>query len=403
MRYKSLYVFLPVFCLFLGACSTSQAAQSSPNFDQGTYSTGTPLSESSAGRMYTGFTFEIQTDGEPVGLLLRGTTTTGKIYMLITNAVSGEVAWKSDPVGGAAFKDATLITNLQAGSYVLRAAWDAAVSGTYDIYLVPGEAVRLPQVQVTALLPGLGMVLVALGYSGYARRRRLGWGYFVLGGLAWVAAAALRLGFAWLVNPTVFMALTGLFGEGAGLTLFNLYAGALTGIFEVLLVWLAARTTRLGKATWDQTLAFGIGIGVIETLLLGLGSLYSSLSALLAPNLASLDLLRQAAQANNLGFGLAGPVARLFIILVHIAAVALVFQAAAQRNAGLFWIAFAYKSLIDAVVSAVQVGGLDGTQAIWGVEAVIAVWGAAGVVITLWVKNHTVKNNPLRSFLRPRD
>jgi uncharacterized membrane protein YhfC len=123
------------------------------------------------------------------------------------------------------------------------------------------------------------MILVALGFAAYAGLRQLGWGALGLGALAWGVAVALK--FAWAIpfNPPIYTAVNQAL-PSLGVPLFALYIGALTGIFEVGLMALLLSYTRLGKAAWPHTLAFGIGFGAIEALLLGVSSLSSMLAAM---------------------------------------------------------------------------------------------------------------------------
>ncbi len=119
-------------------------------------------------------------------------------------------------------------------------------------------------------LGGLGMLLVGAGYLVYAARLRLGWRHLGLGALAWVVTVAVKFALAIPLNPPIYGALTTALPGLSGILLASLYIGSLTGFTEVLLTWLVLRYTRLGRVPWQQALAFGVGFGVVEALLLGI-------------------------------------------------------------------------------------------------------------------------------------
>jgi uncharacterized membrane protein YhfC len=238
-----------------------------------------------------------------------------------------------------------------------------------------------------ALLGGTGMILVALGFFTYAALRRLGWGYLALGALAWVVTVAIKFAWALPLNSRIYSALTGGLPGGIGAGLFDLYVGLLTGFTEVAIVWLVMRYTRLGKTTWERALAFGIGFGAIEAFLLGLGSLASALVAILAPQMIPPEAMTQLAVMNNVLYGIAPIVERFFTIWVHIFCNVLIFFAAAKTQTRWFWIAFWFKSLIDAVAGFAQTSGVIATtEGIWAIEAVVVLWGILGWLGVRWLE-----------------
>jgi uncharacterized membrane protein YhfC len=230
------------------------------------------------------------------------------------------------------------------------------------------------------------MILVALGFSAYAGMRHLGWKYFGLGMLAWVVTVAVKFAIAIPVNPSVYQALTRLLPEMSGIGLFSLYVGLLTGMTEVLLVWLVMRYTRLGRATFNQALSFGIGFGVVEALVLAIGSLATILTAILSPQSIPSQVLAQLAQANNPLLGLAPIVERFSTIFVHILSNVLIFYGVVRSEWRWFWLAFVGKSLLDTWASFGQLSGMTGTlEQIWVLEAVVIVWGVVSWAGTRWV------------------
>ena len=237
-----------------------------------------------------------------------------------------------------------------------------------------------------ALLGGTGMVVVALGFIVYALVRRLGWGYLGLGALAWIITVAVKFLWALPVNPRLYPAITQALPGAPGAALFDLYVGLLTGFTEVAIVWLVMRYTRLSRVPWQRALAFGIGFGTIEALLLGLGSLASALTALLAPQALPAQALAQLAVMNNILYGIAPIVERFSTVWVHIFCSVLIFFSVAKMQVRWFWLSFLFKSLIDAVASFAQTSGLiRSAEGIWAIEAIVVLFGIIGWLGVRWL------------------
>lgn len=384
MKKLILLALLVLAAAALSACSPASSPSSS-NIDQGAYVTGSTLNEEQPGASPTFFQLNFERDDQPYGVFLQGLATRGSLRAQLVDQ-TGSVVWQSEPLSGSFYLN-TLVTGLKRGVYGLQMAWDEPVAVQYNVYTVPGEEVRIPQIQPVALLGGIGMVVVALGFYLYGATRKLGWRYMLLGGAAWMVTVALK--FAWAIpfNSPIYAYLTGALPKLAGENLFNLYVGMLTGVFEVGLVWLLVRYTKFGRADWKKALAFAIGFGALEALLLGVMNLFSVVAGLAAPAAIPVGQLDQLAVLNNPLYGLAPVSERFFTIWIHILSNVLVFYAAAVRKPGYFWLAFAYKSLIDAVAAWGQLSGLLNTLGVlWAIEAVILVFGVIGWLGTGWVR-----------------
>lgn len=370
MKKYTLFV-IAMLMLILTGCAPLSSAGAETNIDQGSYITGVQLNETAAGQSPNYFTILQQVDNTPVGVLLRGTTD-GELYVVIKDE-AGNIAWQSDPATGVVNMKAT-VTSLPAGTYTITAAWNGPLVGTYDLYMVPGAEVKVPTVSSLALLGGAGMILVAIGFVTYAILRRLGWAYLALGAGAWMVAVALKFLWAVPLNTPIYNFLTGSL-QVPGEMIFHLYVGALTGVFEVLLVWLMARYSRLGRVEWQRALAFGIGFGAFEAFLLGLISLTTVSMAIYSPGMVPVASLNSLAQSSSLLHNLAPISERLFVILVHIFCNTLILYAATTRKPGYFWFAFVFKSLMDSAASYAQLHGLQTLGQIWLLEGIIAVFG----------------------------
>jgi uncharacterized membrane protein YhfC len=239
-------------------------------------------------------------------------------------------------------------------------------------------------VPALALLGGIGMILVALGFAVYAGLRQLGWGALALGAVAWGASVALK--FAWAIpfNSAIYTTLNQAL-PSLGVALFALYVGALTGIFEVGVVALLLNYTRLGKAAWPRAMAFGIGFGAIETLLLGVSSLSSMLAAMLI-SVAQPPPPEVAARLGNILWLFAPIVERLATIFIHMCSTVLIFYAVNTRQARWLWLACGYKTAVDAVAAAcVHIHGIDTLEHVWLLEATVILFGLAGWLGLRWL------------------
>jgi uncharacterized membrane protein YhfC len=237
-----------------------------------------------------------------------------------------------------------------------------------------------------ALVGGIGMIVVALAFFGYAFVRRLGAAYVGLGALAWFVTVAVKVAIALPANPWIHQK-TRLLRAPWGDTVFNLYVGVLTGITEVAMVWLFLRYTQFGRARWPQVVAFGIGFGAIEALLVGAGSLVSVALAMTIPDKLPKDALEQVAQSAHLSIQLAPISERIFACLGHLATNVMLFYAVSRRAPRWFWLAFVYKSAIDAAAALyLEEHTITISLArLWTMEAAAAVWGIAGVFVILWI------------------
>jgi len=241
-------------------------------------------------------------------------------------------------------------------------------------------------VSSVSLVGGIGMIAVALGYFGYALARRLGAGYLGLGALAWFVTVAAKFAIAIPANGWVLQK-THLLADPWGNAVFVTYVGLLTGITEVGLVWIFLRYTQFGRAHWPRVLAFGIGFGAIEALLLGVASLAAAIVAIMMPEKLPKQALDSLLQGDHLSIQLAPISERIFACLGHLATNVMIFYAVSRRAPRWFWLAFLYKTAIDAA-AAVYLGSKSAEISparIWTMEALTALWGIAGLLVTLWI------------------
>jgi uncharacterized membrane protein YhfC len=235
------------------------------------------------------------------------------------------------------------------------------------------------------VLSGAGMIAVALGFVIVALWQGLGWRYLALGALMWIVTVAAKFAWAVPINSRVLVQLNAALPASLAGPVFYLYVGALTGVSEVFLTWLVVRSTRLRHATWPNVLAFGIGFGAIEALVLGVASLAGAIVALVMPERLPPEVVSQIAAGGRLAIALAPICERFFTVWIHLFTNVLIFYAVAARRPLWFWGAFWYKSLIDAIAAYWLLEFSRGGNAelkVWLIEAIAAAWGIVGWVGT---------------------
>jgi uncharacterized membrane protein YhfC len=226
------------------------------------------------------------------------------------------------------------------------------------------------------ILPAIGKIIIALAFIVFARQKGGSWRYLGLGALIWIVTVGVKFLVATPLNPLVYQLLyvpDALFAPGS--VLFYVYVGVLTGLTEVLLAWLLLRYTRLGRVSWANALAFGIGFGAFEALYQGIPSLVSNISALAssqafpAATLSSLQLL------NDPLFALAPATDRFAATLVHIFGNMLLFYGVASKQARWLWVSFALKCLVDTVAAFAIFLGTPTLAVLWLLEGVLLAFG----------------------------
>jgi uncharacterized membrane protein YhfC len=381
-----IYVGLSILLLALAGC----AAADQPSPTAGASVSGTRQEEAAGSADL--LAVQVEQADEPIGVDFRGVVS-GTVRAQMADA-AGTAIWQAEVGPTGPFAVNTVVEPPTAGEYQLGLAWDGPMQIQYALQWKPGR-IEVPTISPLALMAGVGMVVVAVGFVVYTlATHQMNWKYLGLGALAWIVAVFLKFLWAVPVNPVVYDFLTRTLPEAVGLPIYELYVGALTGVFEVALVWLAMRYSRLGQGvTWKGAFSFGVGFGSLEALLLGVSSAASVIAALTTPDIFPLETLTQIAQASNPLYGLAPVVERFFTILVHIFANVLIFYAVAKKQPRWFWVAFAYKTLIDALAAFGQVMGLDTLATLWAIEAFVVIWGAIGWLGIRWIKGQYPETN----------
>ena len=339
---------------------------------------GGQIDEAAAGEQFY-FTVSIDQSlidsGLPIHVEVSGKVETGSLTYQLRRP-DGTVLWSSGKLTGEyAIKEDIRPDRATLGDHMLGMVYEAGTRATYDL---GWHAIAL---QPTILIPGIGMTLVALLAAAWALRKGGTWRMLGWGALFWAFTVALKFAFAIPVN-TPLSQLLGVSYQNplsVGNIIFYIYVGALTGIFEVLVAWLVLRKRALGRASWKQALAFGVGFGAFEALLLGLLALTQSVGVLLSPDTLPIYTLGSMANNNNVLFAIAPVVERISVIFAHVFTCVAIFYAIAVRQPKWMWMAVLYKTVLDAPAGLAQFTGLNTLDKLWALEGVILLIGLVGL------------------------
>ncbi len=168
----------------------------------------------------------------------------------------------------------------------------AFAPGTYTLTITTKDAVGPWHLRVfggpapSRALVGPGLIsaaamLVVAGVSVWICRRRTqaAWRWFWIGAGLWTVAVAVKFAIAIPLNTPLLGALKSSLPHWAYLTLGMIYGGAMTGLTEVLFVYLAGLRWRQMAATAERAAAIGVGAGAFEAAMLAIAAAAASLAA----------------------------------------------------------------------------------------------------------------------------
>jgi uncharacterized membrane protein YhfC len=236
------------------------------------------------------------------------------------------------------------------------------IEGAYRSATIRSRCKRNSMEKQVAALPylfvaGAGMIAVAILALKWWQRRTGPAAWFIrTGALAWIVGVALKFCWAIPTNGPIHEAFNDTFGT-LGSPIWWLYVGLLTGVFECGATWVIVRTTQVRNADQNQSVAFGLGFGAVEALLLGILCLTSFGKALLYfIHLPADARAKLTVDFSGLLISPLPAIERLYSIASHAISCVLIIWSVQQRRAVWFWASFAYKSAIDSFAT-------------WGVES----------------------------------
>jgi uncharacterized membrane protein YhfC len=255
------------------------------------------------------------------------------------------------------------------GKYTLEVTTKNAV-GSWHLRVFGGPTPPKPPIG-----PGLATaaaMLVVAGVSVWFCRRRTqaAWRWFWVGAGLWTVAVAVKIAIAIPLNGPVMVGLKPMLPYWAYLTVGTIYGGAMTGLTEVLFVYLAGLRWRQMADTAGRAAAIGVGAGAFEAALLAIAPVVATLAA--------------GEGAATWSVALAPAAERVIAILCHTASRMLALLAVAKRR----WIYFGYGFLLlsglDAVAMYLILTGQTGKSSPWIIEAMFAPFALVSIPIIGW-------------------
>ena len=245
------------------------------------------------------------------------------------------------------------------------------------------------------LISGIGMILVgAIPIIYWWKKKNVSIKYFALGALLWSVAIAAKILTAITLTPFV----------PALPIILGIYVGLRTGIFESGFTYLAALKTKLKEIKPDHAIAFALGFGGVEAILLGISSFLTVLLFLLMPDMLTQipEAQREAIvqQLNQSSLVIPAPIIeRISALAIHLFSTILVFLSIRQSRFSLLIASILYKTVADAPIPIFRAYiDMQTLQAVYLIETFyvgLAIVGIAGLRWSLgkWRQVENAKGN----------
>lgn len=237
------------------------------------------------------------------------------------------------------------------------------------------------------LIGQIGMILVGVAaIILWKSKKKVGWKYFGFGALVWAIAISLKLLMDLIITPSISVWLNS-YGAAVLISGIGLYVGLRTGLFESGLSYLAVSKTKFRKMNLNQAMAFGIGFGSVEAILLGLSGAVNLAVFIMSPGLASSLPAATQASLDLPTLSLFAPIIeRVFTLLIHVFSSLLVIYAVLSGKIRYLVYSILFKSLVDGMIPALtSVVNATTLAGIYEIEIPIAVLGVISFYGIKWV------------------
>ncbi|RLI97226.1 MAG: hypothetical protein DRO99_03300 [Candidatus Aenigmatarchaeota archaeon] len=204
---------------------------------------------------------------------------------------------------------------------------------------------------------GIGMILIGIVSIAYWKRRTgVKWKVFLFGMLIWAVAITAKSVMDITVTVPLqeaMLAYGGITGILAGM---GLYVGIRTGLLESGLSYIGVKKSSL-KMGFDDAMAFGIGFGAIECIIIGAGSFANILIFILMPETLAtfpLDVRQVIIEQLSMStlFVVPAIAERVFTVLIHAFTSVLAIYALNSGKPGYLWYSVGFKALVDGMIPA---------------------------------------------------
>jgi uncharacterized membrane protein YhfC len=225
----------------------------------------------------------------------------------------------------------------------------------------------------------------------WAKRKRLPAAPFAFGAAFWFAAIAPKVALDLITGSALNAWLRAALDSTQILLVLGAYLGLRTGILESGLSYLGFLKTRLRTGRFDDAVAFGLGFGSTEAILLGIVSLVNILTFILSPgNLQQIPEPQREIVLRNLDapsvIVFAPVIERAFAVMIHLFASVLVYAAVIRGRIVFLIISLLYRTFVDALVPTLA-SALSGPEispiVVYQVEIPVVILGTLGLYGTL--------------------
>lgn len=237
------------------------------------------------------------------------------------------------------------------------------------------------------LLAHIGMVLVGLvAVLWWKIKKKVKWKYFCFGSLLWVIAIILKSIMDFSISTPILQGLS-VYGTVSMLVGMGLYVGLRTGFFESGLSYLAIKKTKFRKMKLNEALAFGIGFGSIEAIVVGGLTLISIVALISDPSLVEALTPEQQVALNLPTIVVAAPILeRIFVLAVHVFSSLLVIYAVMKRKINYLLFSILFKTILDGMVPALRYFfDLNTVSGIYMAEVPVVVIGVLSLYGIRWI------------------
>ncbi len=183
--------------------------------------------------------------------------------------------------------------------------------------------------------------------------------YFLMGGLIWLASMIPKIIMDFTVTSTLSSWVGTTFGLVGFFVIMGVYFGIRTGLLECSFPYLVFSRGKLRKMSPNEVMAFGIGFGAFEAILLAIPSILQIAAFIVNPSI--IEMLPPASrqlvevQLNMPTWIVPAPIIeRAFVVLAHLFATLLIFASVKRGELKFFFGALAYKSVLDGAIPYVQ-------------------------------------------------
>lgn len=250
--------------------------------------------------------------------------------------------------------------------------------------------------------------MIAIGLSSisyWKMRKRVSIWWFLFGGIVWALAIAAKVAMDLTISNSIFQWLAERYDAAGMVIMWGLVVGLRTGYLECGLTYVACIKSRLKKVDFSSAVAFGIGFGASEAIVIGLFSFLNILTLIIAPELINFLPPQQrelVIQQFSMGLTIipAPIIERFFTLLAHVFSAVLIVYAVRTRKAEYFLASFIYKSFLDGMIPWLNENvGTSTLTGIYTIELVVTIYGIFGLLGTILLdKRFDRPVNPGMSF-----